>query len=782
MAAERVDVLIVVAQRGELDAVLAQGTGQRRAWTEAHDSTGATYFRCEEPNARGQTMRIAAAWLGDSGQEAATMRSRRLVDELDPACLANCGVCAGRRGAVGLGDVIVAERVVPLEGQGLKTRNEVAGEERYVFVGDGYELDIAWRTNAAVLAGDQEWSGRLSASRPPALTSQVRWLLRALLDQREDPRNLAVHREDRKKHCPNWSSAVQRVLDRGDGFIEDHGTLTLTPSGLKTAQEERILHPDDQLEEKPFQVHLGTLATATNVIKDADFFPTYASLVRKLLGVDLESSAIASVATHLGRRWLVFRGVADFADGDKDDSLRDFTAQAAAASLFAFLTRYFDTGARATPPSDRPEDQLSLPVIVERIEISGFKNIDQLALDPSTGSKLDGRWTCLAGINGAGKTSILQAIALVLLGDKLAEQLGSVRLARMVRSSAGSSRRAEITATVRVGAEVMKLSLPLSADGIDSDRLDSYPNVKEMRAFWEKRARRGILATYGASRNLSEYVDNRHESLHLEVQRQMSLFDPMARVARAELLFSREERLKPILRTLRRILTTVLSDLPISMSPDEDSLRFLIDGADLPPSALPDGFRSTITWLGDLCATWHDKAPAGDVGDGDPARIHGVVLVDEVDLHLHPGFQRVLVPRLREAMPRVQWIVTTHSPLVLASFDRNEIKMLDSTEPGGVRELDRDILGFTTDQIYGWLMDTKPRGIVLEELLAHANGAEASPERQRDLAVLVASTPDFNEADAQRRVAWRQDLLARIRRDASSPPTTGTLPDETEKG
>lgn len=90
---------------------------------------------------------------------------------------------------------------------------------------------------------------------------------------------------------------------------------------------------------------------------------------------------------------------------------------------------------------------------------------------------------------------------------------------------------------------------------------------------------------------------------------------------------------------------------------------------------------------------------SGDIHkDGDPRHIQGIVLVDEIDLQLHPSLQRVLVPRFREAMPQVQWIVTTHSPLVLASFDRQEIKMLDSSEPGGVRQLDRDIIGFPTDQ------------------------------------------------------------------------------------
>src|SRR5262249_43752081 len=154
--------------------------------------------------------------------------------------------------------------------------------------------------------------------------------------------------------------------------------------------------------------------------------------------------------------------------------------------------------------------------------------------------------------------------------------------------------------------------------------------------------------------------------------RQMTLFDPLARVARADLLLSEEPApaARPVIDTLRRLLACILKDLPIAVAPGDGPLRFEVDGAVLPASALPDGFRSSIAWLGDLCAAGHEKARPDDLGDGDPRRIHGIVLVDEIDLHLHPGLQRVLVPRLREAMPHVQWIVTTHSPLVLASFDR----------------------------------------------------------------------------------------------------------------
>jgi nucleoside phosphorylase len=772
MSPERVDVLIVVALRPELDAVLAQAKEGRVGWREARDSTGATYYVRDEINARGQSMRIAAAWLGESGEKAATIWSRRLADELDPACLAMCGVCSGRREIVQLGDVVVAARVVDAD--------KIASETPPT-----YEVDRAWKMDATELANDAAWKATVSSSRPPSLAAQERWLLHALFDQ---GMQVAAKRADRKWRCPNWEDAVRLALKQSDVQANADGELELTLNGFSKVKADRIFHPDGVPEDRPFRVHVGTIATTTSVVQDPAHWNELAARVNALHGMDFEATAIASVAAHLGRRWLLAKGVVVYADSTNDVSLYDFACRASAAFLWTFLHRYFDVGDRAKPPSDRPEDQALEPLTLERLSITGFKNIAEIELDLSTESKLAGRWTCLAGINGSGKTSILQAIALALLGDRLSEQLGSVRLARMVRKSSDGTELAEITATVRAGVETQTLSVPLSSEGINSDRLASYASIREMRALWEKRARRGILAAYGASRNLSEYLDNRHESLHLEVQRQMTLFDPQARVARAGLLLSEDPHVTPVIGTLRRVLETVLADLPVKVAADERALRFEIDGAVLPASALPDGFRSTVAWLGDLCALWHEKAPQDDVGDGDPSRIHGIVLIDEIDLHLHPSLQRVLVPRLRTAMPRVQWIVTTHSPLVLASFDRHEIKMLDSTQPGGVRELDRDILGFTTDQIYEWLMGTKPRGVVLDQMLAEAAQGEVDPARRDEIAAIVATAPDFDEADAKKRLAWRRGLLERVRqnpgafaRSEPAAPDASSQPAESEK-
>ena len=112
--------------------------------------------------------------------------------------------------------------------------------------------------------------------------------------------------------------------------------------------------------------------------------------------------------------------------------------------------------------------------------------------------------------------------------------------------------------------------------------------------------------------------------------------------------------------------------------------------------------------MADLCAAWCEKFPER-ARKGRPQDIDALVLIDEIDLHLHPSLQRILVPRLRETLPRVQWVVSTHSPLILSCFDSAEIVALDRTEPGGIRFLDRQILGFSTDEIYQLLLDDSGR-------------------------------------------------------------------------
>src|SRR5262249_32858229 len=102
--------------------------------------------------------------------------------------------------------------------------------------------------------------------------------------------------------------------------------------------------------------------------------------------------------------------------------------------------------------------------------------------------------------------------------------------------------------------------------------------------------------------------------------------------------------------------------------------------------ALSDGYITAVGWFLDLVARWVELAVRYDV-PLEPRfmdRMTGLVLLDEIDLHLHPRWQIEVVPRVRELMPRMSFLVTTHNPLTLVGARPEEIWVL-SVENGRVR-------------------------------------------------------------------------------------------------
>src|SRR5690606_2430475 len=92
----------------------------------------------------------------------------------------------------------------------------------------------------------------------------------------------------------------------------------------------------------------------------------------------------------------------------------------------------------------------------------------------------------------------------------------------------------------------------------------------------------------------------------------------------------------------------------------------------LPAVALSHGYQSTLAWIADLIG--HVMWEADDAIEA--ADIEGLVLIDEIDLYLHPQWQAGLITALRRTFPKVQFVATTHSPVVLSSLQPEEIVVL----------------------------------------------------------------------------------------------------------
>jgi hypothetical protein len=118
-----------------------------------------------------------------------------------------------------------------------------------------------------------------------------------------------------------------------------------------------------------------------------------------------------------------------------------------------------------------------------------------------------------------------------------------------------------------------------------------------------------------------------------------------------------------------------------------DSQRFEMDvlGDDgkrirVPATWLSQGYQSIIAWLADVVG--HILLEYGEVIPA--AEMEGLVLVDEIDLHLHPTWQVHVIPALKKVFPRLQFIATTHSPMVLPALTADEVYLLSRDEAGSV--------------------------------------------------------------------------------------------------
>jgi predicted ATP-binding protein involved in virulence len=97
---------------------------------------------------------------------------------------------------------------------------------------------------------------------------------------------------------------------------------------------------------------------------------------------------------------------------------------------------------------------------------------------------------------------------------------------------------------------------------------------------------------------------------------------------------------------------------PLSMKVNKGKVSLRIE-------QLSDGEKCTLALIGDLARRLSLANPAG----GKPLEGTGVVLIDEVELHMHPKWQREILAKLKKTFPNIQFIITTHSPQVLGEID-----------------------------------------------------------------------------------------------------------------
>lgn len=170
------------------------------------------------------------------------------------------------------------------------------------------------------------------------------------------------------------------------------------------------------------------------------------------------------------------------------------------------------------------------------------------------------------------------------------------------------------------------------------------------------------------------------------------------------------------------------------------------DGTTLNLRQLSDGERSVLVLVLDIARRLTQANPSLD----DPiSEAEAVILIDEIDLHLHPQWQRKIVRDLARTFPNCQFIASTHSPQVIGEVPHDQIQMIDGDNvyiPG-------HSFGVDSSRVLEELMDTKPRNAKVEEklntiaeLIDQGNEAKARSEIESLAKAIGEDDPEITRA------------------------------------
>lgn len=380
------------------------------------------------------------------------------------------------------------------------------------------------------------------------------------------------------------------------------------------------------------------------------------------------------------------------------------------------------------------------------------------------------RFTVVAGINGRGKTALLDGLALLCS-----------RFLPLV-SPAHSGYRTITSAEVNLSAASTELGMKVTCAGIPLEYKLTYD--RERRQITTTKlptaVRREVRNAYGDPTRADDaaplavyYTTDRAgyrlpKKLPAEVPRGQSaaytgaLFnrtvnfrDFMTRYRSAVTLERTERHNNPsylgnrAVEAISRALTTFLGGFE-NLRVQEDPLRLMIDkaGVALDLSQLSDGERSFLALICDLGRRLALANPMLD----NPLHGAGVVLIDELELHLHPKWQREVSEKLRRTFPNIQFIATTHSPFVIQALRPGELINLDPDELGeyankSIEDIAETVMGVELPQKsarYREMMSAAEAYFRLLRTLGE-NAAEIAAAQQRlnELSVPFSDDPAF---------------------------------------
>ena len=413
---------------------------------------------------------------------------------------------------------------------------------------------------------------------------------------------------------------------------------------------------------------------------------------------------------------------------------------------------------------------------LESIKLTGFRGISKLKLE------FPEQVNVLAGVNGSGKSAVLDCAAIMLS-----------RLIGRIRSSSGTGRyfvdsdisneRSETQNRVAIHfqgqsvhwsvtktrkgrrkqtitkLDAMKKHIERFRSELDEDEHANLPvvvyypvnrAVLDIPLRIRTRHRFDRLAAYdqalsGEGRSFRVFFEWFREREDLENEYRIDdpgFRDPQLRSVRMAI-----GRLLPGFRKLK------VRRSPLRMVVKKGSKELVIN-------QLSDGEKCTLAMAGDLARRMAIANPAME----DPLGTEAVVLIDEIDLHLHPKWQRRIVSALAETFTNAQFLLSTHSPAILSQLKPDSIWIMEKTKSGIVANRPEDAYGQTVNRILEDVMGVPARPGEVEDELGRLYVAIEEKDMKKAKYLLgclqetIGTDPDLVRASV---LIDRQEILRR---------------------
>jgi predicted ATP-binding protein involved in virulence len=378
-------------------------------------------------------------------------------------------------------------------------------------------------------------------------------------------------------------------------------------------------------------------------------------------------------------------------------------------------------------------------VQIQQLTIKNFRKFRECRIE------FDPRFNLLVGDNATGKTAVLDALTIAIdswfLGMRSAEKAGGIDGddAHLVPIPHADSTTFEKQFPARIEAKGLVQGQPIewSRELLREGGKTTTGRTREIASLAEQAdhaVREGkeivlpLICSYGAERLWFEsFHFNKPKKKEDTAPRRPSRFDgyrdstafniqetELIAWMKTEYLVSRQRGVPTIAWSAVKSAILTCVEYTTDLFFDDRLNEFIVRMEGLGDqlfSNLSAGQRIMLTLIGDLVRRVVMLNP--HLGEKALLETPGVVLIDELDLHLHPKWQRRVISDLKKTFPRVQFIATTHSPQLIGEALPEEIRILEN---GGVFKPERSF-GVDSSEILEEVMKSPRRNIEIGRLL-----------------------------------------------------------------